>query len=131
MRRENNVSTVGVLNSNVEVFLDIYSGRENPRWTLSGTRVEELKARLEELPESDPNPIPGLGYRGFLLLSDPHGERVESAIRVFDSVISITHQDRTRHYRDINRLEEWLVSQARELGLGETLDRFRMGREPR
>lgn len=52
----------------IDVELDIFSGRPNPRWALDGPaaeRLRELHARLRLFEGSPPEP-PGLGYRGFV-----------------------------------------------------------------
>ena len=50
------------------VELDIFSGRENPRWVLDPTgsdRLRDLHRRLR-LGQPATDEPPGLGYRGFL-----------------------------------------------------------------
>lgn len=50
------------------VELDIFSGRENPRWQLDGAeaaRVRELIDALAPPPAAAPPVPPALGYRGF------------------------------------------------------------------
>jgi hypothetical protein len=52
----------------VPIELDIFSGRENPRWVLDRTGSEglrDLQRRLRPGQPSTDEP-PGLGYRGFL-----------------------------------------------------------------
>jgi hypothetical protein len=52
----------------VIVELDVFSGRENPQWSLdpdAEARVGELLERLGP-PGAPPEP-PGLGYRGFVV----------------------------------------------------------------
>lgn len=48
--------------------LDVYSGRENPKWHIPDEADAELRGRLETLkPSLGPSPEPpGLGYRGFV-----------------------------------------------------------------
>jgi hypothetical protein len=56
----------------VEVELDIFSGRENPRWRLSGDegrRLRDLQSDLRVIARSRTE-LPGLGYRGFRYLLD-------------------------------------------------------------
>jgi hypothetical protein len=52
---------------NFEVMLDVFSGRPNPTWNLTGRFGEELAKRLRHLPSAGkqkaPSP-PDLGYRG-------------------------------------------------------------------
>lgn len=66
----------------VEVILDVFSGRPNPRWTLTEAEAGELAALLSALPAAGaaagPRP-PDLGYRGFRIeglavpgLAGPH-----------------------------------------------------------
>lgn len=52
----------------VDVELDIFSGRPNPRWALDGRvaeRLRELQSRLRFV-QGRPPEAPGLGYRGFV-----------------------------------------------------------------
>ena len=56
------------------VELDVFSGRENPRWHLDRPAEAELRRLVERLPPAvgaSPEP-PGLGYRGFVV-SGPAG----------------------------------------------------------
>lgn len=52
--------------SDVQVELDIFSGRPNPRWRLNreAATLEALHASLAKSTARAPDP-PGLGYRGF------------------------------------------------------------------
>jgi hypothetical protein len=52
----------------MQVELDAFSGRPNPRWELTdadGDELRRLEGRLERSGAEPPEP-PGLGYRGFL-----------------------------------------------------------------
>ncbi len=50
------------------VELDIFSGRPNPSWSLSETEAQQLRAKLEKLPEVACRPLDlPLGYRGFVV----------------------------------------------------------------
>jgi hypothetical protein len=111
--------------SRVEVMLDIFSGRPNPRWTLSDQQVNDLQARLRALPESTPVMPPGLGYRGFIVTNPANDPRLPGRIGAFASVITSTNAQATSYYRDANNIEEWLIGQARERGFGDVIDRFR------
>lgn len=52
----------------IEVELDIFSGRPNPRWTLSDAAAREFTDRLAALPAAAPETLAGnLGYRGFVV----------------------------------------------------------------
>jgi hypothetical protein len=107
----------------VDVELDLFSGRPNPRWTLAGHRVDEIRERGRGLAPGESREIPGLGYRGFVLAADRDGDRV----RAFEGMIRVERGDLTEILRDDHGLEEWLVAQARDLGFGDVLERFRGG----
>jgi hypothetical protein len=75
------------------VELDIFSGRPNPTWTLSGEETSQLLALLANLPSKEAGwPASGLGYRGFVVsFRDPqdrvvtvriHGGTVERSVGV-------------------------------------------------
>ncbi len=54
----------------VQVELDIFSGRENPKWLLTASEADAVRQKLRSLsdnPNSSPPIFNGLGYRGFLL----------------------------------------------------------------
>jgi hypothetical protein len=107
--------------SSVDVELDVFSGRPNPRWTLAGSRVDELRETVRDLTSGEPRDIPGLGYRGFVLTADRNRDRV----RAFQRTIRVERGARAEILRDDRGLEELLLLQARDLGFGELLERFR------
>ncbi len=111
--------------SGIEAILDIFSGRPNPRWTLSDEQVNDLQARLRTLPEASPVAPPGLGYRGFLVTNPSNDDRLPGQLRAFASVVAITTAQATNYYQDANNIEEWLIEQARSREHGEVIDRFR------
>jgi hypothetical protein len=113
------------LGTDVEVQLDVFSGRPNPRWTLSGERARELGERLTGVEPAEPQEPPALGYRGFLI-SD-----ASIRLRVFDSLIVLHHKGATSHLRDVGGAEQFLLDQAREHGYGEVLRVFRDEMRPR
>jgi hypothetical protein len=96
----------------VEVVLDIYSGRENPRWHLDRagiTRLEQLLHTVQKKTNELPQP-PALGYRGFHLQAVQ--EKLPAHITVFDGVV----QTESGNFRDpARRLEKWLVEEARHV----------------
>lgn len=53
----------------MDVELDIFSGRPNPRWSLAEPQNELLLSLIASLQPATalPPQIPGLGYRGFLI----------------------------------------------------------------
>jgi hypothetical protein len=93
----------------VEVELDVFLGRPNPRWLLSRASAEQLLAQLPS--EPIPTPRPALGYRGFVVRINSGG--IKRVVEV-------------HHYA---ALERWLLESGR-FRLGADLialveDRFR------
>lgn len=95
---------------NVEVVLDVFSGRPNPRWLLTEDQARELSGLVASLEEAgtDDGPPQGLGYRGFTV----HGlEAPESEpLRVFHGRAvrpGLVRRDRGR------TLERWLLASGK------------------
>jgi hypothetical protein len=107
----------------VDVELDIFSGRENPSWTLAGEAARTLVQKLSELSSGPVSPEPAnLGYRGFVL------HVPEGRWRVWNGTAALfpaLHPTDARGYRDDQQVEEWLVSFAERLGHGPTIERLR------
>ncbi|MCL3859469.1 hypothetical protein [Actinotalea sp. K2] len=52
------------------VEVDVFSGRENPRWTMTDPEIDELVEAIQRLGEPSAGALPddaGLGFRGFLV----------------------------------------------------------------
>lgn len=113
----------------VEAQLDIYSGRRNPRWSLSDSQIQELSQRIANQPDAQPIEPPGLGYRGFIVRNNARDPRLPSELRVYNGVISAAVGGARQITRDGAGVEDWLIAQAREQGQGEALDALR-GRSP-
>ena len=103
------------LGEQVEVQIDLFSGRPNPCWTLRGESVKALEQALGSLEPDHRREPPGLGYRGMLVL----GPGLE--LRAFDSVLTLKRGDTEASFRDSGGLESRLLAQAREHGFGELL----------
>jgi len=90
----------------VEVELDIFSGRPNPKWTLEPRLEAELCDKLDSLLSdtrgSFPEP-PGLGYRGFLIGMET------GTIRVYRGTVQIGDEVKEDPAR---ALEKWLLETA-------------------
>jgi len=61
----------------MDVIVDLYSGRPNPRWTLTDREAAEIEAELSGLPERETAETSWLGFRGLLLETgeDPPARR--------------------------------------------------------
>ena len=94
----------------VEVLLDIYSGRPNPKWRLDPEAAAELgrlfgqaKEKTNDLPQP-----PALGYRGFHLSAT--GEAIPSHCTVFEGIV----QTESGNVRDKGRvIEKWLIRHSK------------------
>jgi hypothetical protein len=102
----------------VNVELDVFYGRPNPRWTLAGDGLDAVRERGRGLGSGKMRDLPGLGYRGFVLTAD------HESVRAFDGMLRLECGERTDILRDHRCLEELLVAQACDLGFGDMLARF-------
>lgn len=75
----------------VEVELDVFSGRLNPRWTLDpvvgellAALLPSLTSRVDRLAPGD-RELPGLGYRGFVVRAEGRVWRVWRGLLISDS----------------------------------------------
>jgi len=96
----------------MEVELDAFSGRPNPKWTLPDERAARLLAQIASLPvaKDAPNP-PDLGFRGFVLRSGGKSMRVFGGRVIVESLGSAKGI-----YRDSSGIEQELARDARERG---------------
>lgn len=109
----------------VEVMLDIFSGRPNPRWELSEEQIEELKMKLDALPAGTKKKPPVLGYRGIRVLNVSRIEGLPERIKAYNGVLAINERKETDYYEDVNNIEDWLLNQARKEGYDEAINQFR------
>lgn len=109
----------------IEAMLDIFSGRPNPTWKLSENQVDELKTKLGTFPSAESKSTPGLGYRGVRLVNIGKITNIPDRIIAYNGVLAITEKGITNYYEDSNKIEEWLLDQAREQGYGEAIEKFR------
>ena len=109
----------------IEVVLDIFSGRPNPKWTLSIEQVEELKTKLGKFPTAQPKMPPGLGYRGITITNLSKAPSIPERIIAYNGVLSITDKGVTTYREDVNNIEKWGLNQAREQGYREIVKQLR------
>lgn len=95
----------------VEVELNVYSGRRNPKWELPPDKGSRLLTSISSLPEEKADlSDPGLGYRGFILRT---GDRI---IRVYRGLIAIEDHGQKKVFRDTANVEATLADDARQRG---------------
>ena len=94
----------------LEVIHLLYSGRRNPRYSLSHPAdLEQLRRLVSDLPPAAAPRWPALGERGFLIRNLGAPELPEE-LRVFRGVIRILDRGSLRYYQDRDGLEGWLGS---------------------
>jgi len=93
----------------VSVELDIFSGMQNPAWTLRDAEAAEFQRRLESLPRASGGRIANdLGYRGFVVRAGATTALVQR------ETVQVT-RDGDAHFRtDTGReLERWLLESGK------------------
>lgn len=107
----------------VEVELDIFSGRPNPAWRLSQTEVAGFLGRLAALAEAAPNePEMPLGYRGFVVRLMQG--RDASDLRVRNGIVRLARAGRVVWYGDPGRAMERSLLESGRAHLADDLYRL-------
>lgn len=95
----------------MEIELDAFSGRPNPRWVPSPERAASMSRALSSLPDAPAQPEPGhLGYRGFLI------RQGVLRARVYGGHVFVTTNATTRTFADSAGLEAQLIDDATKRG---------------
>ena len=108
--------------SNVFVVVDVFSGRENPSWSLNAVDTAELWHRLKVLPRIDkpiPNP-PGLGYRGMLVIV-PESNGPGTVLRAYAGTVLGPEGLLADSEHD---MERWLLHTAKSTTMAVWIDRI-------
>lgn len=95
------------------VEIDVFSGRPNPRWTLTQQQTTHVEQLLRDLPSTSGPAASGLGFRGFIL---SEGDR---RIRVGSGLVHFENETSNRVRGDEHGLEPYLQQLATEAGYGE------------
>jgi hypothetical protein len=95
----------------MQIEVDVFSGRPNPHWELTGQESNEFVQRFQSLPPSSGEGAvkEGLGYRG-LIVSVP-GKEIEGfqEILISNGVVVARWDNQSKQFVDRNRvLEKWL-----------------------
>lgn len=115
----------------MEVELDAFSGRPNPRWRLLPDQAREFTNKLQRLPRQHKRAASaeqGLGYRGFIVTgaSDELGNYDE--VVVSSGAVHARSGPVSHYLEDQERaLERWLLETMRGR-LDEELYRYVLGR---
>jgi len=110
----------------IEVELDVFSGRPNPRWTLDDEHAKTVLAALKaENPTTVPATAPArLGYRGFILHIQGGDALTSPEVRIFGSVATVGSGKSQRHLV-VPTVEKLLLESAEAAGHKSVLDAFR------
>lgn len=110
----------------MEVELDLFSGRPNPRWELNAEEAATLADRLRDLPRGlrggEP---PSLGYRGFVVHNPKRELGLPALLRIYQGVSDMAGPGSPAQYEDAHAAEPLLEAQARAHGHGPLLDQLR------
>lgn len=96
----------------IQVKVDVYSGRPNPRWNLSTQQAEEFIRKIRALPkrERDGALNDGLGYRGLKVTGSELHQEGYNEIVISNRIVALLEENRSRQFTDQNRaLERWLL----------------------
>jgi hypothetical protein len=110
----------------VQVELDIFSGRPNPQWLFPAAAVRGVVEQVMRSPDPAPAPpVPGLGYRGFIVSNPPGSQPLPAAIRVYNGTISLISRTGGGAIQDSVGLERDLIADATRLGFGAVIEQGR------
>jgi hypothetical protein len=107
----------------VDVELDVFSGRTNPRWKLTEKEATELASRLHELPEAGKAASFGLGYRGFVVHNPAREFGIPSLLRIWQGISDLSRPKNPVHYADVHGAEALLTELAKAHGYAVNLGR--------
>jgi hypothetical protein len=98
--------------SNAVITLDLYSGRPNPTWSLSGAVTAELLHRLQALEASkvDTQEFDGLGYRA-VRAELQEQTKIAAVVSASRGVVTVEQAGQRFRFADTGRqFELWLVN---------------------
>ena len=109
----------------VAVQLMIFSGIPDPEWFLNEPEIEHLRVLTPSIvgvESVQSMPSGGLGYRGFRVENRGSVAGIPAEFTVFRGVLADSAGPRVSYWKDLGRVEHWLLVQARNQGFGEELD---------
>lgn len=95
----------------MQVEVDIFSGRPNPRWQLTAQEADEFLRRFQALPQtSSTSPVEGgLGYSGLIVTDVDRSLLGFTEIWVYQGLVIARQDDQSQQLIDHKRrLEQWL-----------------------
>ena len=113
----------------ITVTIGLFSGHPNPKLSLNAEAVEKLAelvktTRGKKTSPAPPSPRLGHYYGFFLQAPQALAKRLElpSEFAVYNGVITEGKGREKKHWRDVARIEQFLLEQAREQGYKELLE---------
>jgi hypothetical protein len=100
----------GVMPMQVEV--DVYSGRPNPRWDLSAQQAGEFLKMVRALPKAEHDSAlnEGLGYRGLKVTGSALSQEGYKEIVISNGIVAVREESGSQQLTDKDRaLERWLL----------------------
>lgn len=100
----------------MQVELDMFSGRPNPQWNLTPEENAELNRLLQTLPKDKTGKasIPGLGYRGFIVTATEDKVEGCTEVFIFREYVTAKCSGELLQFADKDRtLERWLLQTGR------------------
>ncbi len=92
---------------------DVYSGRPNPSWTVSGSDSVTLRRRVAALPAGGAAPVPpGVGYRGIVVHEPRLVLRDCSELRVYRGTVAAQCDAGPRTLADAGRQVERFLAET-------------------
>jgi hypothetical protein len=96
-----------------EVTLDVFSGRENPSWELSGKQLGALVSALGALTETEPAALfDGLGYRGFRVVITDEATGKTEEVKVWRGLVLYSAGGVDKFLKDKDRRVERLLLES-------------------
>jgi hypothetical protein len=101
----------------MEVELQVFSGRPNPKWVMSGAQATDMLKRIRSL-RTAANEVraPDLGFRGFIV------RYAETVCCIYRRRVTLTVASAKRTYQDTTGVESALRQQAVRRGFQSLLD---------
>lgn len=96
----------------MQVELDVFSGRPNPRWNLTYEEIDKFLNALKDLPSvrMTVDRAKWLGYRGMIVSGKEIEIRSYNKVSVYNGTILAEGSKETKVFKDENReLERWLL----------------------
>ncbi|HEX8369480.1 MAG TPA: hypothetical protein VF604_13120 [Pyrinomonadaceae bacterium] len=107
-----------------KVTLQIYSGRENPSWSLSEKQIGELLGLLNDLPKAEPIDFQdGLGYSGFQVVLTENTTEKTRQIVVRKGQIFYKTAEADKYFTDRDRRVEIFLLKSGDSYLDDKLSK--------